>query len=439
MLLATIARSNLGLGRVEEALGAAEEAVEIMEARGFTVFALEAPIALARVLNSSGDAQAAERIESVLARALEVARASAARIFEPQIHRELAALARLRGDEAAAEREEAEAERILAEIQSGPGRDGDPSAEQHPDQVLLDQNYAASLLLSGREREGLALARQANQRATRSSDPGLKLTASCGEVLANAIAGSAEDGLAAVVRGLEAAGDDTAAGAGLVFACPYGLALSFRGFCAGAIGHTDRAAQDFERAIEVTRSHGDRESESYAHSNRAFVDEMSGQVGPATLTHSQRAFDLAEQAGNPLAGAAASTAWAVAEVATGSLAEGLERADSTLTTIRERGTGLHYIPALLTSIALARLGLGDRGAALASAEEAVDIMNSRGLTVCALLAPITLAWLLIETEGAAAGDRIEAILARATDVVEKSGARVFEPQIRELADQLAVR
>jgi hypothetical protein len=101
MLLASIARSRLGAGEPEAALAAAEEAVEIMEARELAAVALSAPIALAHVLIATEGAAAAERIEAVLGRAMEVAKASGARVFEPQIHRELAALARLRHDDVA--------------------------------------------------------------------------------------------------------------------------------------------------------------------------------------------------------------------------------------------------------------------------------------------------------------------------------------------------
>ena len=61
-------------------------------------------------------------------------------------------------------------------------------------------------------------------------------------------------------------------------------------------------------------------------------------------------------------------------------------------------------------------------------------MDARGLRTCALLAPITLARVLLATHGAAAGDRIDAVLTRALVVARESHARVYEPPIhRELA------
>jgi hypothetical protein len=60
-------------------------------------------------------------------------------------------------------------------------------------------------------------------------------------------------------------------------------------------------------------------------------------------------------------------------------------------------------------------------------------MDVRGLATCALRAPITLAQVLIATQGSAVGQRIDTVLAGALCAARASGARVFEPQIhREL-------
>ena len=98
----------------------------------------------------------------------------------------------------------------------------------------------------------------------------------------------------------------------------------------------------------------------------------------------------------------------------GRFADALAQAEANLATIREHAIGLYYEPMLLATIARSQLALGRPGDALAAAEEAVAIMDARGLTTCALPAPIALAQVLIATQGAAAGERIEAVL-RARD------------------------
>ncbi len=60
-------------------------------------------------------------------------------------------------------------------------------------------------------------------------------------------------------------------------------------------------------------------------------------------------------------------------------------------------------------------------------------MDARGLTTCALPAPIALAQVLIATQGAAAAERINTVLMHAMRVARGSHARIFEPHIhREL-------
>ena len=124
VLLATIARSELALGRPDEALAAAEEAVDIMSARRLATCALSAPSTLAQVMIATQGAAAAPRAGRVLAHASRVARESGARVFAPSIHRELAALAHLRGDDRTAERERAAAARIAATMRPAAPGDG---------------------------------------------------------------------------------------------------------------------------------------------------------------------------------------------------------------------------------------------------------------------------------------------------------------------------
>src|SRR5207302_6311211 len=96
---------------------------------------------------------------------------------------------------------------------------------------------------------------------------------------------------------------------------------------------------------------------------------------------------------------------------------------------RQQAMGLYFEPMLLATMARCTLALGRPDQALAAAEEALDIMDGRGLTTCALLAPITLAEVLMASRGAAAAERVEAVLAHAAQTARHCHARIFEPQI----------
>jgi class 3 adenylate cyclase/tetratricopeptide (TPR) repeat protein len=311
-----------------------------------------------------------------------------------------------------------------------------PQQDQPPadrERFLLDVNYSGTLFLGGQGREGLELARRLSREAVASGDPGLAIAVGAAALSANWIAGSLHEAVEVADRVLGLAGDDTTAGAGLAAVSPYSACLKWRGVCAGHAGDVARARSDLERAIAVAREHGDAEMESSAHSMRSWLQTTVGESASA-LDSAERGLELAEAAGNTLYIARAQAALALAHAHENDIAEALDHAESALATIGERGTGLYLEPMLLASIAKARLRLGEPEAALAAAEEAIEIMDARGLTACALTAPIALAQVLIATEGAAAGERIESVLARAMQVARESGALVYEPQIHhELA------
>jgi tetratricopeptide (TPR) repeat protein len=199
------------------------------------------------------------------------------------------------------------------------------------------------------------------------------------------------------------------------------------------MGELEQAHQDFEHAIELAREHDDAETESAARANLALLEADVGNY-EAALGNAALGLEIAERSGNVIHSIACTVPAAVAEAGAGRFPDALAGAESSLATIREHRIGLYYEPVLLATIGRSKLALGEPDAALVAAEEAVAITDARGLATCALAAPIALAQILIATEGAAAGEWIDTVLARAMRVARESGARAFEPQIhRELA------
>lgn len=298
--------------------------------------------------------------------------------------------------------------------------------------VRVELHAAGRLMHGGRERDGLEGFRAVQQRAVASGDVGGALTAASGVAYANWIAGSVGAAVDALDQALALAGGDPTIGADLAFTCPLAHALQSRGQSRGYLGDLDRARRDFDRAGELAREHGDPQTESACHANRALLEADLGEVRAARAS-AALGLDLAQRAGDTIHAIACSTPVAVADAEAGRSADALARARANLEEIRRHEIGLYYEPLLLATIARSQLALGEPDVALAAAEEAVDIMDARGLTACALTAPIALAQVLIATEGAAAGTRIEAVLSRASRVARASGATVFEPRIdREL-------
>jgi tetratricopeptide (TPR) repeat protein len=247
------------------------------------------------------------------------------------------------------------------------------------------------------------------------------------------------EALETIDAALALAGDDPAVGAGIAFRCPLAQAFGDRAQSIGYLGELATARRDFDRGIELAREHDDPETQSAGYAKRAVFEADVGAI-EAALDYAARGLAIAEPAGNTIHAIACSTPMALAEVAAGRFADGVARAETNLAAIREHGIGLYYEPVLLATVARAKLALGQPDDALAAAEEAVAIMDARGLTTCALQAPITLAQVLLATDGAAAGERIASVLGRALQVARASGARVFEAPIqRELATAARLR
>jgi len=304
------------------------------------------------------------------------------------------------------------------------------------EQFRLDVNYAATLMHGGREREGLELFRQLNRLAVAAGDPDLVLTPACGVSYVSWIAGSLSEALAVIDSALDLTGANPEAGAGGAFVCPSAHAVGHRAQALGYMGDLEAARRDFDRAIELAREHNDPEVESYGYANRAILEALAGEP-EAALHHAALGLEIGNRAGNAIAIVATSTGQAVAQAGSGRFEEGFRQAEANLATVRQQAMGRYYEPMLLATMARCDLALGRPEAALAAAEEAFDIMDRRGLTVCALPAPITLAEVLLATSGAPAAERIEAVLGYAAHTARQSEAHLFEPQIYRLLAAVA--
>lgn len=306
-------------------------------------------------------------------------------------------------------------------------------ADEDAEHVRLGLISAATRLHTARERDGLVGFREASRQAVAAGDPASALTASIGVAYANWIAGSLAIGVDTIDRAIPLAAGDPMTGSGLVFVCPLAYAYSHRALCRGYAGEVDEALRDFDRALELARAHDDPETEAGAHAQRALLGADVGDWVSAADS-ARVGLEIAERAGNAAHIVACAVPLAMADLGAGRFADAVTRSESNLATIREDRFGLFYEPILLTTIARSKLALGEAGAAMAAAAEAVQIADARGLATCALGAPIALAHVLAATQGAAAGERIDGVLSRALLLAHGSGAQLFEAQVqRELA------
>ena len=92
---------------------------------------------------------------------------------------------------------------------------------------------------------------------------------------------------------------------------------------------------------------------------------------------------------------------------------------------------------LISTRSIAQRERGNTAGALELAREAVDIAERQPCIHFGIDARLALARALLAVDGPAAREDVEAGLARASEWVDESGARAFEPQILEVRAELA--
>ncbi len=304
--------------------------------------------------------------------------------------------------------------------------------------VLLEPHYAGFVMHNGRELEGLEAFRAIYRNAVETGDDGRAVIAATGVAYSSWISGSLHEGAEAVEHAIALATAEPALGADGPFVSPLAHALGDRAMARGYMGDLEAARADFERGAALARERDDPQTHAHNRANLALLEESFGET-EAALHNAASGLESAEQMGDVIGIIAATTPAAVANADAGRFAEALTQAAATLDTVGERQIGRYFEPLLLATIAQAKLALGEPDEALAAAEEAVAVMEARRLATCALRAPITLAQVLLATQGAAAGERIETVLAGAERVIETSGARVFTLAVERERAALAQR
>ena len=96
-----------------------------------------------------------------------------------------------------------------------------------------------------------------------------------------------------------------------------------------------------------------------------------------------------------------------------------------------------FLPLVLGGLAEALLALGERGEALATAREAIDLGRAGGCRYYEALAQLALGKVLLATDGVVPRAEIESALERAERLVESIAGRALSPRILEMRGRLA--
>jgi class 3 adenylate cyclase len=302
--------------------------------------------------------------------------------------------------------------------------------------ILLFGGYGAVLGMGqGRIGEYARLARDALALAAEAEDPSLCMPPNAWAFF---LTGDLREGLAALDRTIEAAGGDPTFGAGMIFTCPYALCLAHKGAFMTMLGELDAAREVLEEGRAIASEYGDTEVLGSNHDIASLLEHLAGNT-EAALEHGLLSVELAERIGGALWRAWAWTELGVAELMRGEpwrAIEALERAEQ----ISEQGRiGVEGRAKRLAHLAEARLGVGDAGPAYELAERAARAAAGQAGPVAVIPTGLAMARVLLAAPGSLQAERIEAELGTLLEMVQRIGARGYEPQVRVELAELARR
>jgi adenylate cyclase len=288
--------------------------------------------------------------------------------------------------------------------------------------------YANRLTLLGDATRSLEPAGEAIQVASQSSHPDhhpLSLTA---YVYAQLGAGQLAEALESANRAIELVDEDLTIGVGTVGFSVLIWALIFRGTAETWLGHIEPGRRDLDRAIRLARDRDDHENLVWALGNSVTHAELSGEVSnmrPQAL----QCLEIAERLGG-----AFHLTWGLHSLGTALLlheewGEAIDTLEASLRVARDHRTGLEREARMLAHLAGAYLGAGRVDPARRAAGEAIRVGSRGGALHHEAEAQLSLARVLLATEGLEARPAIEGSLARALELVERTRAVGLEPQV----------
>jgi adenylate cyclase len=322
-----------------------------------------------------------------------------------------------------------DAAEVYAEGEKLAARSGESRAR-----VLFRIAYGTSRLLEGSLSEGLEVLWETVRLADELGDLALRVGARfychIGVILTEPLS----DGLALIDETLELQEQTPGLGVDELFGSDsHPITVSWRGWHLAALGRIPEGTDEVRRAVDLARRTGNVGALAMAEANSAQVAALRGE-GPAALAHARQAVHSAERYGAVTVLGWAYTALGGACVLEERWAEAIEALERAV----ERGIALMTLT-IGASLSRAWLGRGDERRARSAAEEAIAATSRSGARLMETEAQISLAQVLLQSQGASARREVERALSRARALAEEKGYRPAFPRIHiERAALLAV-
>jgi tetratricopeptide (TPR) repeat protein len=158
------------------------------------------------------------------------------------------------------------------------------------------------------------------------------------------------------------------------------------------------------------------------------------------LAHAQREVEIAERIGDAFLRSFAWFVLGAAEWARGEWRRAIEAIKRSREISGEhRRTSVEQEAWRLALLGESYLGIGEAKRARALAAEGVELARAQGSTLYEATASLSLARVLLGSDGQAAREEIEAVLARALELTRERGAKALEPHVHVELAELARR
>jgi adenylate cyclase len=302
--------------------------------------------------------------------------------------------------------------------------------------------YGARLVSLGRVRESLDLSAENIRDADEIDEPDLRAQARLGAAYGNLIMGNLARAREFIEEGTELTGGDLQMGRDLT---GFSFLIWFEliaGEIAGMQGRLEESAQRLEGAFRLAREAGESENLGWLSSGVVHHAVNTGQIVFEELgdarTAALEALRIALEMGSAFSQAVAQRSLGEVRLVDGQPKEALAALELALGLLRDRQTGLESESMTLINLSTAHLELGDARQARRVAEEAIAAAMERGLRVSEMFAQIAFASSLAAQAGSNTRRDAGKALARASALMEETGALVAEPQIEEAHGRVAL-
>jgi class 3 adenylate cyclase len=303
---------------------------------------------------------------------------------------------------------------------------------------LLLASYANQKTLGeGELGEAARLGRQAIALAEEAGDPALYLVVAGNSLHPLNLFGHTRESVAIAERATELAGGDPTVGADLDTTCWYAHCVAYKGLDRAFLGELEEGGRQIARGREIAREQDDAEVVGWTHINSCQHSHLLGE--PASLLgHARGAVEIGERIGSSFARSWAWCYLGMAEAMRERWQPALEALERSRQICREHRTAVEAEPWRLGFLAEAHLGLGETERAREEAGEGVAMARAQKNVVGELVASLAQARVLLGADGPDARTQIEAVLARALELIRRTGT-AFEPQVHVELAELARR